>query len=385
MAQSIVVAGGMAQRPGYAGHTWQFLQYLLGLRRLGWEVLFLDRLEDAMCTDRAGNPSSLEESYNLHYFRRVMQRFGLGEDFSLICRQGGTYIGASRSEVLERTRGSRFLLNVMGFITDESILAAAPRRVFLDTDPGIGQIWKELKLHDLFGGHDDFVTIGENIGYDGCEVPTCGIDWIKIHQPVVLGQWPVSASHNHRITSVVSWRGPFGPLEFRGKKYGLRVHEFRKFVELPAAAGAEFELLLDIDPVEADEVARLEANGWRVGNPKQLACEPEAYRTFIQNSAAEFMVAKNIYVETCGGWFSDRSICYLASGKPVIAQDTGLSRLYPVGEGLLTFSNLHEAVVSVGEVMRNYDRHSAAARRVAEQYFDSDKVLSNLLIKLGVE
>ena len=384
MARSIVVAGGMAQRPGYAGHAWQFLQYLLGLQRLGWEVLFLDRLEDEMRTDHAGNSSSLEDSYNVRYFRGVMQRFGLAADYALICRHGKKFIGASRAEVLERARRSTLLLNVMGFLTDESILAAVPRRVFLDTDPGIGQIWKELKLHDLFEGHDAFVTIGENVGQADCEVPTCGIDWIKIHQPVVLEQWPASAQHNHRITSIVSWRGPFGPLEYQGKTYGLRVHEFRKFFELPSLTSARFELLLDIDPVEAKEVEKLEANGWGIRDPKQVAREPETYREFIQTSAAEFMVAKNIYVETRGGWFSDRSMCYLASGKPVIAQDTGLDRLYPVGEGLLTFRNLPDAVAAVEEVTRNYDRHAVAARDIAQRFFDSDKVLGNLLLTLGV-
>ena len=380
----MVIAGGMAQRPGYAGHAWQFLQYILGLKRLGWDVLFLDRLEDDMCTDGAGNPTALEDSCNVRYFCKVMQQFGLARDFALICRQGQIYIGASRYEVLSRTRRSAFLLNVMGFLTDESILAAAPKRVFLDTDPGVGQIWKELQLHDLFGGHDAFVTIGENIGQAGCDVPTCGLDWIKMHQPVVLDQWPVSARHNNRITSIVSWRGPFGPLEFQGKSYGLRVHEFRKFFELPSATSASFELLLDIDPADAPEAAKLRANGWSVGKPKQVAGDPDSYRAFIQSSAAEFMVAKNIYVGTRGGWFSDRSTCYLASGKPVIAQDTGLSRLYPVGEGLLTFSTPDEAAAAVHDVLANYKRHAAAARDIAERYFDSDKVWGKLLDTLGV-
>ena len=384
MFKRAVIAGALAQRPGYAGHSWQFVEYVLGLKRLGWEVVFVDWLKDDMCVDDRGRPRSLEDSYNLRYFRRVMSRFGLENNYSLICGDGNVLIGRSRPELLAHTRNSAFLLNVMGYLTDESILAAAPLRVFLDTDPGIGQIWRELGLHDLFAGHDRHVTIGENIGRPTCEIPGCGIDWIVMRQPVVLEQWPVIENHNDTFSSIVSWRGPFGPLEYRGKTYGLRVHEFRKFLELPSMTGAQFELALDIDPAEHKDLETLKANKWRLVNPSQVAADVDVYRRYIQQSQAEFMVAKNIYVETKGGWFSDRSTCYLASGKPVIAQDTGLSSIYPTGAGLLTFTNASEAATAIGEVNQDYRRHSRAAREIAEAYFDSDKVFTRLLSSLGV-
>lgn len=382
MRGTIVIAGSLAQKPRYGGHTWVFLQYLLGFKRLGWNVLFLDRLDPGVCVDAADRPCSPEDSLNLGYLRSVMERFGLGESYAVDCG-GEQFVGLSRRHVVERTRSACFLLNVMGFLKDEEILALAPRRVFLDIDPGFGQMWRELGLHDLFAGHDDFVTIGENIGRPGCAIPTCGLPWLATPQPVVLEHWP-PVSGGRKFTSVASWRGAFGPVEYKGKTYGLRVHEFRKFASLPRLCGQSFQLALDIHPNEGKDLELLRSNGWSLAEPVVAAGNPWTYQTFIRGSLAEFMVAKNMYVQTGSGWLSDRSLCYLASGKPVLAQDTGLKGLYPTAEGLLTFTTLEEAVAGVEEIARNHTRHARAARTLAEDYFDSDKVLSRLLARLGV-
>jgi hypothetical protein len=384
---TIAVAGSLAQRPGAGGHAWVFLQYLLGFRRLGWDVLFLDALRPDMCRDEAGGGCSFEASCNLRYFLDVMRQFGLEGAFSLDYDRGEQVVGLSRAEVLERVRRSACLINVMGYCDDAEILAAAPRRVFLDIDPGFGQMWRELGLADLFAGHDDFVTIGQHVGRAECDVPTCGLDWITTPQPVVLEQWPAAPVEQGAagvFTSVVSWRGPFGPIEYKGRTYGLRVHEFRKFVELPKRTGQRFELAVNIHPAETRDIALLDANGWVRVDPREVAATPDAYRQHIARSRAELMVAKNLYVDTRGGWFSDRSICYLASARPVLAQDTGLKDLYPTGEGLLTFNTLDEAAAGVEEINGNYARHTKAAREIAVEYFNSDKVLSSLLRRLGV-
>jgi hypothetical protein len=383
--ETIVIAGSLAQNPRRGGHTWAFLQYLLGFKRLGWEVLFLDRLEPEMYVDRAGRPCLLDQSFNLSYVLNVMERFGLSGAFAVVCDGGKHFVGLSRQEVLERTGDSTFLLNIMGFLTDEEILSRAPRRVFLDIDPGFGQIWQDLGLADLFSGHDDYVTIGQNLGQPICSIPTCGLEWITTPQPVVLDHWPSQEkASGERFSSIATWRGPYGPLEYKGKTYGLRVHEFRKFAELPRLSSRPFQLALDIHPAEIDDLALLEANGWSLVDPKVVAGDPWSYQAYIQDSKAEFMIAKNLYVQTRSGWFSDRSICYLASGKPVLAQDTGLERHYPTGEGLLTFATPEEAVFGVEEVSRDTPRHARAARALAEEFFNSDKVLSRLLAELGV-
>jgi hypothetical protein len=376
--ETIVIAGSMAQRPRAGGHSWVFLQYLLGLRRLGWDVLFIDWLEPAMCS------GPVERSTNAAYVRSVMERSGLGDDFSLLDLSSGlAAAGLDREEVLRRARSSTLLLNVMGYLDDEEIMAAVPRRVFLDIDPGFGQMWRELGLADPFYGHDDFVTIGENIGRAGCSIPTCDLDWITTRPPVVLEHWPRGNGHNGSFTSVVTWRGDFDSVEYAGKTYGLRVHEFRKYLELPRRSGRPFELALDIHPNDSRDLALLEENGWRLVDPVAVAGDPDLYRAYVADSLGELMVAKGMYVDTRGGWFSDRSACYLACGRPVLAQDTGIDDLYPVGEGLLTFGTLDAAVDGVESICGNYERHASAARAIAEEHFDSDEVLTRLLGALG--
>lgn len=384
----IVFAGSRAQRPGRGGQIWVFLQYLLGLRRLGWDVLCLDALESESCADPDGRPLSaeaLEDSWNVRYFRAVLRDFGLEDSFSLVCDGGTRFIGLPRAEVLERVRGAACLINVMGFLRDEEILAAARRRVFLDIDPGFGQLWRQLGLADVFAGHDDYVTVGQNVGRPGCDVPDCGIDWIASLPPVVLERWPQCPPNpSGPFTSVASWRGAFGPVEYQGRTYGLRVHEFRKFFPLPGRTGEPFEIALDIHPDETPDLQQLRANGWRLVDPASVAGTPQDYQEFIRRSKAEFQVAKNMYVDTHSGWFSERTACYLASGRPALLQDTGLRDRFPGQEGLVFFSDLDEAAEGARRICRDYEKHATAARRIAEEHFDSDKVLTRLLNKLGI-
>ncbi len=369
MRPRIVLGGSLAQKPRRGGHTWVFLQYLLGFERLGWEVLFLDRLD----------PDMGDAGPGLAYTRRVFEGFGLLDRYSVFGGDGKALAGRSRAEVLDFVRSSTVFLNVMGFIDDADLLGAAPLLTFLDIDPGFGQIWCETGLHDPFAGHHRFVTIGERIGEPGCDVPTCGLDWITTPQPVVLDQWPVVPATGIAFTSVASWRGSMGPLEFRGRRLGLRVHEFRRFLDLPRRCGHPFELALDIHDDETEDLERLREAGWTLVDPVGAAGDPRSYQAFIQGSGAELMVAKNLYVELRPGWFSDRSICYLASGRPVLAQDTGLPDRLPTGLGLVTFETLEDACAGADAIVRERARHSRAARELAEAYFDSDWVLPRLV------
>jgi hypothetical protein len=387
MGGRLVLAGSIAQKPFQGGHTWVFLQWLLGFRRLGWEVLLLDRLDAGMAVDAQGRHCAPEASVNLDYLRATLERFGLAEDFSLALRGAAGEeegrVGLGRRAVMARVAEADLLIDVMGFLDDEEILAVARRRVFLDIDPGFGQIWRASGAADLFAGHDDFVTVGRRLGAPDCAIPDCGLDWIPTAPPVVLAHWPEVAASGGAFTSVGTWRGRYAPLEWQGERYGLRVHSFRALAELPRLSGAEFELALDIDPVETRDLAMLAENGWRLVDPRRVARDPSAYRRYIAGSAAELMVAKDAYVRSRSGWFSDRSVCYLASGRPVVAQDTGLDGELPGGEGLLLFGTLEEAHAAVDAVRREPARHARAARRVAEACFDSDRVLGGLLDRLG--
>jgi hypothetical protein len=386
MRGTILIAGALAQVPRNGGLGWFHLQLLLGLRRIGWDVLFLDRVGPGMCVDDAGRPAPPGGGVNASWLQSVMEGFGLGGAYSLALGDGGRVVGVPRDRALRVASEAELLLNVMGYLNDEEFLARARRRVFLDIDPGFGQMWRDLGLHDPFRGHDDFVTLGMNIGRAGCAIPTCGLRWLTMPQPVVLEQWPVApASEAGAFTSIGGWRGPNAPVEYKGTMYGLRAHEFRKFAALPTMCpGTRFEMAFDIHPAEVKDLDLLARNGWCLVDPKSVAGTPDAYRAYVAASKAEFMVPKNMYVQTSSGLLSDRSAYYLASGRPVLARDTGITGLYPTGEGLITFTTLEEAAAGVEMINADYARHSRAARAIAEEFFDSDKVLTRLLRELNV-
>jgi hypothetical protein len=378
---TIAVSGSVAQRPGRAGHAWVFLSYLLGLRALGHEVLFIDRLRPEMVEagmPRGGWPSSPEA----RWLAGLMEEFGLADSYALLLDDGEQTIGLSRAQLLDKLKGSSLLLNFNGFLGDEELLAAPAQRVYLDIDPGFAQMWEELGLATMFEGHDRFVTVGANLGRPECGVPTAGRQWIATRQPVLLDRWP-AAGRGDAFTSIGSWRGPFEPVVYEGKTYGLRVHELRRLLELPRRVDARFELALDIDPADDRDLRLLREAGWGVVDPLATLGDLALYRAYIQGSTAEIAVAKSMYVETNGGWFSDRSASYLASGRPVLAQDTGFARSLPTGEGLLAFSDLDGAVAGAEAICADWERHSRAARSIAEEYFDAGTVLAELLAKLG--
>jgi hypothetical protein len=373
VTDSIVISAALAHRVGYGGHAWALLQYVLGFRELGFDVTVVDRLESGML-------HGTSEGSALAYLDRLLA--GEGVAYSVLGANGIVHAGPSRAELFEKARAARFLLNVMGFVDDPELLAAARRRVFLDIDPGFGQVWRELGLADVFAGHDDFVTVGRNVGRPECGVPTGGATWLTIPHPVVLDRCPVVAG-GEAFTSVGSWRGPYDRIEYEGRSLGLRAHEFRKFAELPRLVDTSFAVALEIDPTDQADRELLRDNGWQLVDPRQVAYDPSAYLRFVQGSAAELTIAKGMYVELQSGWLGDRTACYLASGKPALVQDTGLSGHYPLGEGLVTFSALDEAVEGAHRILDNHSMHARAARMLAESHFDSRLVLTRLLEELA--
>ena len=336
MADRVVIGAALAQRPFHGGHAWAIMQWALGFRALGWDVLLLDRLDASMFCDASGQPAAEADAVNAHYFLELMREFGFDGNAALLLEEGRT-VGLSRREVLERTRTSAFLFNVMGFIDDEDVLAAAPLRVFFDIDPGFPQMWKELGLHDAFAGHDRFVTVGLNIGKPECTIPTCGLDWITTLPPVSLDHWPVVETHSRPFTSVAMWRGPYGPVEYRGRDATAfastsSASSHRSRSRRASTSSSRSTSTRPRPRPRAPRPEPLEAR-----RPASAAGTPQRYRRFVQESFAEISIAKEMYVKTRSGWFSDRSACYLASGKPVIAQSTGFEDVLPVGGGLLSF------------------------------------------------
>lgn len=381
MSDTILYSGAVAQTIRHSGLSWFHLQFLLGFRRLGYDVILIDRLDSGMCTDAGGAPASFSDSVQRSGFLDLMDRFGFADSFSLDVARGGTTLGIPRAEVVERGTSAACLVNVMGYCDDPAILDAVPRRVFLDIDPGFPQMWRALGLHDAFAGHDRFATLARRIGQPGCTIPICGLDWITLPQPVVLNEWPVAPPRpDGAFTSIGAWRGSHGPVEYEGHTYGLRCHEMRKFLDVPGRCPDEtFEQALDIHPGDGRDIAALATHGWRLVDPAAVAGSPEAYRGYVASSKAEFLVPKQMYVDTQGGLLSDRSVYYLASGRPVLARDTGLAGLYPLGEGLLTFTTPAEAAAGAAAIAADYPRHCLAARGIAEAAFDSDRVLTRFL------
>lgn len=373
MADSVVIGAALAHRVGYGGHAWALLQYVLGFRQLGFEVTVIDRLEPEML-------GAVNEQAALGWLRGLFD--GEGVSYCVLGTGGESVAGLSRDDALVRTKDARFLLNVMGFVRDPDLLAAAQRRVFLDIDPGFGQVWRELGLTDVFEGHDDFVTVGRNLGLEGCGVPTCGLRWLTIPHPVVLDRCPV-VEGGEGLTTVGSWRGPYDAIEHDGRRLGLRAHEFRKFAGLPRLVDAPFRVALEIDPADEQDLLLLRENGWQLLDPRDVAYDPAAYLRFVQGSLAELTVAKGIYVDLQSGWLGDRTACYLASGKPALVQDTGLAPHYPLGDGLVAFSTLDEAAAGVERILAGYSAQARAARRLAERELDARLVLSRLLEELG--
>lgn len=381
----VVIAGSVAQRPRLAGHAWVFLQYLLGFRRLGWDVLFLDRLTDDMLTseDSSAVPAIKYRSHAT-WFLQVMRRAGVRDGYSLSL-PGGVEVGLRRAEVIRRARRAAFILDVNGFLRDEEISSATPLRVFLDIDPGFNQMWHELGLANVLDGYDAFLTVAQRIGQPDCLIPTCGRTWIPTLPPVVLDAWPAKPPRPQgAFTSIASWRGPFAPVTYRGSRYGLRAHEFRRLTAVASESSERFELALDIHVSDQADRENLLQHGWALTDPAVVSSRLPEYQAFIRRSQGEFAVAKEMYVKSRSGWISDRSVCYLASGRPVVLQDTGLRDVFDQLEGVGIFASVGEALAQLREATRKYRLWSAGARRVAERIFASDIVLTRLLGSLAV-
>jgi hypothetical protein len=372
---SILLSGMLAGVPGQGGATWAVLQYLLGLRRLGHEVVFVEPVE---CGGAA-----LADTPAATYFGHAVARHGLEGRAALIDPATDATFGMGRGELKRFARGADLALNISGTLADEELLGAVTVRAFLDLDPAFTQLWHAAEGIDLgFARHNRFATIGLDVGRPGCRVPACGLDWVTTVQPVVLEHWPVASERDiGALTTVGHWRA-YGSIEHEGTFYGQRAHSVRRLFELPERVPAPVVVALGIHPDEVVDLLALERHGWQLADPDHAAGTPARYERFVRSSWGELGLAKSGYVEAACGWFSDRSACYLASGRPVLAQDTGFGKHLPTGEGLLCFRTPEDAAAAVDELRRDYPRHRRAARAIAEELLDSDRVLDRLLERL---
>jgi len=378
----VISVYNVANFPDGGGHFWVYMQYAQGLRRLGCEVYWLEQFRPP------GDPA--QEAQLLSSFFERMKRFGLeGKTllYALDRDEGGgapsfRFVGCERAEVERVLRRADLLLN-FHYAIDPRLLTCARRTALLDIDPGLLQFWMSSGQLAV-APHDRYLTIGETVGTPGARFSDCGLRWHHVRPPVCLDLWPFSYDpHAEAFTTVSSWSSSDWLKVTENGKTVLRENTkrlaFLQFAELPRHASQPLELALYVDDRDREDRARLEHHGWRVRDSREVAGSPEAYRSYIQRSRGEFSCAKASCMEFQNAWVSDRTLCYLASGKPVVVQDTGPSGYLPHGEGMFRFRSLDDAAAALTEINADYERHCRAARAIAETHFDSARALETVL------
>jgi hypothetical protein len=365
----ILFAGIIARYP-FGGVTWCSLMYLLGLRALGHEVFYLEDTGECVY-DPVQNTRATDPTYGTTYIHNALEPFGLGDRWSFV-NYDGTYHGRSADEVRRYAADAELFINLSGgswFWRDE--YARIPHKVFVDSDPAFTQLAiakAEPWYVEFFERFDHLFTFGANIGTPASPIPCGALTWHKTWQPITMDDWRTERAPRDRFTTVMTWQ-----IESFADVGGNKDQEFVKFIELPSRTPQRFELAIN-GPQQ-----RLRPYGWETVDAMQVSRTPAAYRDFIHGSKAEFGVAKQTYVANRSGWFSDRTECYLASGRPALVQDTGWTAHLPSGAGLLAFTDIDEAIAGVDRINADYDRHAREAIEIAREHFDARVVLPKLL------
>jgi hypothetical protein len=384
----IVVTGLVATYP-LGGVAWDYLAYVDGFRRLGHDVLYLEDT-GAWFYDPQRQTFGEDPGANLRYLTAALAAIAPGTAWA-VRAPDDAYHGLDAAAVERYCRGADLFLNLSGCCWLRDAYAGAARTAYVDTDPGYTQakLWAaehgcatedQLFSVDLIRRHQHFLTYAEHIGAADCRVPACGLNWRPTRPPVVLERWPFSYDAGaQRYTTVMSWKQETRPPTIDGVRYGAKDVEFRRFLDLPRRTAAVLEVAI-AGPAPRDELA---AHGWQVVDAHAHSDTPQRYQDYLRGSRGEWSVAKNVYVALRSGWFSTRSAVYLASGKPVVVQDTGWSAHYPTGAGLFAFATAEEALAGLATVEADYRRHCDAARAVAESELAAPIVLNRLLSDLG--
>jgi len=377
----LLVLGLVGQYP-MAGVAWQAIHYLLGFAHLGWDVWYV---EDSGATpyDPVRGTRTEDCSLAVRWVADVMRRMGLGDRWAYVDPTGGVIYGVERTRLDALYRDATAIVNLCGATAPRAEHRQGARLLYIETDP----VYEQLRIalgdessHAFLASHDVLFTYGENLGAPDCPVPLVRFAWKTTRPPVVLDCWnaPADVPATH-FTSVASWENRGKDVTFGGVTYQWSKHvNFLRFLDVPQHAAVQ-RFRLAMDPGDPAVVARLRAAGWELVDPRPPSADVDAYRAFIQGSRGEFTVAKDIYVRPRSGWFSDRSVCYLAAGRPVVTQDTGFGKLVPTGQGLIAYATMEEAVDALARIDADYATHCAAARRIAAEHFGADRVLRRLL------
>ena len=382
-----IVVTGLLGQYAFGGVTWDYVQYLLGFRALGHDVWYLED-SGAWPYDPVRQTYGEDSTYNTAYLGGIMTEFGFGDRW--IYRNGadGTFHGAGESAARDLIKNADLLVNVSsaGWLKDYDF--GVKHQMFIDGDPMFCQVGlldpKNADYAKRVRAHDSHFTFGLNVGGPNCLAPDIGIRWKKTVQPIALDQWPVQAdSAEDRFTTVMNWSS-YLPIEWQGNGYGQKDLEFERFKVLPQRTPQRLEMAMGQGIGSKRPTEELRALGWTILEAGEVLPDHHSYREFLRTSKAEWSVAKHGYVAGRTGWFSCRTACYLALGRPAVVQETGWSDYIPAGDGVLTFSTLEEAVDAIADINDHYAEHQAAARALAEQYFEAKKVCADLLAQAGL-
>jgi hypothetical protein len=397
-----LVIFGMVGRMPLAGVTWQALHYIEGFRRLGFDVYYIEDTGD-WPYDPERNTVTGDATYTVDFIGRLMESHGLSDRWAYCAAaQGGRVFGLSESRVARLFERADVLVNLTGSTVLRAEHLRVPVRIYLETDPVLPQIevakGNRFSI-DLLSAHTHHFTYGENLGAPDCGVPVERFTYHPTRQPVVLDWWEAPPGlPAGPFTTIASWRQSGKDLEWNGETYTWsKHHEFLKLIDLPRRTVQPLELALALktggkngtgcgrpDDEDSEAVRLLCSRGWRVRDGLPLSRDLSSYRDYIQSSRGEFTVAKDQNVRLRSGWFSDRSACYLAAGRPVVTQDTAFGKFLPTGEGLFAFQTMDDVVEAFEAINSDYEQHCRAAREIAREFFSADKVLRSLLVTAGL-
>jgi glycosyltransferase involved in cell wall biosynthesis len=383
----IVVVGHLASNP-YAGMAWMHMQIAAGLKRLGHDVYYFETTSawpyDPTCRMRVRN-----SEYAVPYLARIAESFGLSDRWAYRRSYSDKeWFGLEQGRAVSLLAGADAVFNIAGATALAEEGLKVRRLVYYGTDPvyhEIGYATGDSETRTIIEEHDDVVSYGENIGSPDCPIPPLPRLRSKTRQPILLDLWRSGLPLRQEFTTVGNWRQGGRDIVYRGETYfWSKHHEFLKFIDVPRRVGQPIELALALANLAPDERRLLEQNGWRLVEAEPFTTDPWSYRDYLRASRAEFTVAKDQNVRLRSGWFSERDACYLAAGRPVIAQDTGFGNILPTGEGLFAFSSMEEIMAAFEAINSDYERHGRAARAIAEEYFRAETVLGKVIDDLGL-
>jgi hypothetical protein len=392
-----IVVGGFIGLYPTGGVTWDYIQYPLGLKLLGHEVYYIEDTGQ-YSTYRITERDWDDPHDSVAYLQTIMEKFGMAGQWAYRDTFSGQCYGMSLQKVMDICATADLFINISAATIFREEYLRIPRKALIDSDPMFTQvqtfevktnideryITHKIKVTD----YDYHFTFGENIGAPDCLIPSLDIDWIPTRQPICMDHWKVGQNkangHPFSFTTIMNW-STRSRLEYNNQQWGQKDVEFRKFLAMPQLfANAAFKVVLAVSTDFKKELNRemIAGHGWQILHPDQTIANSEEYQNFIMNSDAEFSIAKETYVKSRSGWFSCRSACYLAAGRPVITQETGWSGYITPGEGLFAFHDEQTALEALEEVTSRYHHHAKAARELAYEYFDSKKVLASMIGKM---